>query len=42
MAVAAAVLLELGLILTILTIVGSIARRFALSPIPSICWRAWR
>ncbi|MFN8090039.1 MAG: cation:proton antiporter [Mycobacterium sp.] len=34
MAISAAVLLELGLILTILTIVGSIARRFALSPIP--------
>lgn len=34
MAVSAAVLLELGLILTILTILGSIARRFALSPIP--------
>lgn len=34
MAVSAAVLLELGLILTVLTIVGSIARRFALSPIP--------
>ena len=34
MAVAAAVLLELGLILTVLTILGSLARRFALSPIP--------
>lgn len=34
MAISAAVLLELGLILTVLTIVGSIARRFALSPIP--------
>lgn len=34
MAVSAALLLELGAILTVLTILGSIARRFALSPIP--------
>lgn len=34
MAVSAALLLELGVILTVLTILGSIARRFALSPIP--------
>ncbi len=34
MAVSAALLLELGAILTVLTILASIARRFALSPIP--------
>ncbi len=34
MTVSAALLLELGVILTVLTILGSIARRFALSPIP--------
>jgi len=34
MAVSAALLLELGAILTVLTILGTLARRFALSPIP--------
>ncbi len=34
MAVSVALLLELGVILTVLTILGSVARRFALSPIP--------
>ncbi|TGD88166.1 cation:proton antiporter [Mycolicibacterium sp. CH28] len=34
MAVSGALLLELGVILTVLTILGSLARRFALSPIP--------
>ncbi|WP_319434365.1 cation:proton antiporter [Mycobacterium sp. RTGN5] len=34
MAVSVALLLELGVILTALTILGSLARRFALSPIP--------
>jgi len=34
MAVSVALLLELGVILTVLTVLGSIARRFALSPIP--------
>jgi monovalent cation:H+ antiporter-2, CPA2 family len=32
--VSAALLLELGVILTVLTVLGTIARRFALSPIP--------
>ncbi|WP_036344951.1 cation:proton antiporter [Mycolicibacterium aromaticivorans] len=34
MAVSAALLLELGVIFTVLTILGTLARRFALSPIP--------
>lgn len=34
MAVSAALLLELGAIFTVLTILGTLARRFALSPIP--------
>lgn len=34
MAVSVALLLELGVILTVLTILGTLARRFALSPIP--------
>ncbi|BBY60740.1 cation:proton antiporter [Mycolicibacterium sarraceniae] len=34
MAVSVALLLELGVILTVLTILGTIARKFALSPIP--------
>ena len=34
MAVSVALLLELGVILTVLTVLGSLARRFALSPIP--------
>lgn len=34
MAVSAALLLELGVIFTVLTILGTVARRFALSPIP--------
>lgn len=34
MAVSVSLLLELGIILVILTVLGSIARRFALSPIP--------
>ncbi|HTY28343.1 MAG TPA: cation:proton antiporter, partial [Mycobacterium sp.] len=34
MEVSVALLLELGVILTVLTILGSVARRFALSPIP--------
>ncbi|AKK28114.1 cation:proton antiporter [Mycobacterium sp. EPa45] len=34
MAVSAALLLELGVIFTVLTILGTMARRFALSPIP--------
>jgi CPA2 family monovalent cation:H+ antiporter-2 len=32
--VSAALLLELGIILTVLTVLGTVARRFALSPIP--------
>ena len=34
MQVSVALLLELGVILTVLTVLGSVARRFALSPIP--------
>lgn len=34
MAVSVALLLELGVILTVLTVLGTLARRFALSPIP--------
>lgn len=34
MAVSAALLLELGVIFTVLTVLGTLARRFALSPIP--------
>lgn len=34
MPVSTALLLELGVILTVLTVLGSVARRFALSPIP--------
>ena len=34
MQISAALLLELGVILTVLTVLGAVARRFALSPIP--------
>jgi K+:H+ antiporter subunit KhtU len=34
MQVSATLLLELGVILTVLTVLGTAARRFALSPIP--------